>query len=97
MIDKKDLQKLKTKAHSLKPVILMGQKGLHEALYEEIKIALKTHELIKMKLSGADREEIKTVLATINEECACETIQFIGNTATVYRRNPKAKVSVLQS
>lgn len=75
----------------------MGQKGLHDGLFDEIDIALNTHELIKIKLSGEDKTEIKQFLATINERCGCETIHFIGHTASVYRHNPKAKVSVLSS
>lgn len=97
MLNKQDLQILRAKAHKLKPVILMGQKGLHDALYEEIKLALTTHELIKIKLSGENREAIKKVLEEINQICDCETVHFIGNTASVYRHNTKAKVSVLVS
>ena len=97
MLSKQELQTLRSKAHALKPVILMGQKGLHEGLFEEINIALNTHELIKIKLNGENKTEIKKSLDEINNRCGCETVHFIGHTASVYRLNPKAKTHVLSN
>jgi len=44
-------------AHNLKPVIMVGNKGISDALLAEFSIALDDHELIKVKLAGDDREE----------------------------------------
>jgi len=78
---------LKGKAHPLNPVILMGGKGLTPALIAETDIALSTHELIKVKLVGANKtENIKTAEAlcqATNAEC----VQMIGHIATIYREN----------
>jgi RNA-binding protein YhbY len=43
-------------AHSLKPVIMVGNKGVSDALFAEFSIALDNHELIKVKLAGDDRK-----------------------------------------
>lgn len=52
-------QSLKAKAHHLKPVILLGAKGLTPAVVEETNVALTAHELIKVKLSGVEKKSGK--------------------------------------
>ena len=47
---------LRSKAHNLKPVVTVGQHGLSDNVMAEIEIALAYHELVKIKISGADRD-----------------------------------------
>ena len=42
-------KKLKSIAHSLKPLVLIGQKGLTGTLVDSIHKSLDDHELIKIK------------------------------------------------
>ena len=42
-------RKLKSLAHHLKPVVLIGQKGITESLIKAVDKALSDHELIKVK------------------------------------------------
>jgi len=42
-------------AHPLKPVLLMGGKGVTAGVLKELEQALDDHELIKVRLSGGDR------------------------------------------
>lgn len=78
-------QELKARAHSLKPVVLLGNKGLTDAVMQEIDLALNAHELIKVKLRGQDKEAranlVKLICQTLNAEC----IQCIGLVAVLYR------------
>ena len=46
---------LKAKAHALKPSVIIGQHGLTEAVLAEIDVALNAHELIKVRIRGADK------------------------------------------
>jgi RNA-binding protein YhbY len=41
-------KELKKKAYSLKPIIMIGQNGLTDAVINEIDVALNAHELIKV-------------------------------------------------
>ena len=83
----KDSQRaLKAKAHSLKPVVLMGHKGLTPAVITEIEAALQCHELIKIKLVGEDKAERQTLMTTICEQTHAEPIGLIGQIAIVYRK-----------
>ena len=52
MIDKKLLRK---NSYSLKPVVIIGQNGLTDAVLSEIDASLNAHELIKIHI----REPIK--------------------------------------
>ena len=52
----KQKQFLKGLAHHLNPVVMLGGNGLTEGVLAEIENALNHHELIKVKVAGADRE-----------------------------------------
>lgn len=73
-------------AHSLKPVILTGSKGVTPALLKEFSAALDQHELVKVKL-GDDRDERKLYIAELGDGAKAELVQSIGRVASFYRRN----------
>ncbi len=80
-------QSLKAKAHHLKPVVILGNKGLTAAVVDETNIALLTHELIKVKINGAEKEDRQLIAAEICTQLKAELVQLIGNTAIIYRKN----------
>ena len=84
----KEKQRLKAKAHALKPIILIGHHGLTKAVHHEIELALKSHELIKIRLPTEDRTLRKALFAEICKEQQAEPIQLIGNVAIIYRKAP---------
>ena len=73
-------------AHSLKPVIMTGNKGVTLAVIKEFSNALDQHELVKVKL-GDDRDERKAHIAELGEGAKAELVQSIGRVACFYRRN----------
>ncbi|MBS0570540.1 MAG: YhbY family RNA-binding protein [Proteobacteria bacterium] len=73
-------------AHSLKPVILIGNKGVTPALLKEFSLALDQHELVKVKL-GDDRDERKAHIVELGAGAKAELVQSIGRVACFYRRN----------
>lgn len=84
---KSELKKfLRAKAHTLKPVVLTGQHGLSEAVLQEVEVALDHHELIKVRLNAADRDERKAMAETLCTSTGAELIQSIGHIATIYRK-----------
>lgn len=83
-----DRRKHKANAHSLKPVVMIGQFGLTEAVFNEIEIALNVHELIKIKVR-AEREQRKDYAEKICAQTGAELIQSIGQIIVIYRLNPK--------
>ncbi|AHE68267.1 YhbY family RNA-binding protein [Legionella oakridgensis] len=80
-------QSLKAKAHHLKPVVLMGAKGLTLPVIEETNVALLAHELIKVKINGIEKSERQIIAIELCKQLHAELIQLIGNTAIIYREN----------
>ncbi|TAL61831.1 MAG: ribosome assembly RNA-binding protein YhbY [Legionella sp.] len=80
-------QTLKARAHHLKPVVLLGAKGLTEAVVAETNVALLSHELIKVKINGAEKEDRQLMTADLCQQLKAELVQMIGNTAIIYRKN----------
>lgn len=86
---------LKGLAHHLKPVVIIGQAGLTEAVLEEIGIALDAHELIKVKINAGDREERQRIIEEIAVKTLALSIHRIGHVAIFFRRNSrKPKVAL---
>lgn len=87
-MDSASKKKLKAQAHSLKPVVIVGQAGVTDGVLAETEIALDHHELIKVKIR-ADRDDR---IALCNKICAttkAELVQTIGQIVVLYRHNPK--------
>lgn len=80
---------LRATAHHLNPVASIGQHGLTPSVLKEIDGALNTHELIKVKLHGADRDAREVVLAEICAALGCAAIQHIGSILILWREKPE--------
>lgn len=80
-------QALKAKAHHLNPVILIGAKGITTNVIEETDIALQTHELIKVKINGFERDDRKLMINELSQATQAEIVQVIGKIAVIYRKN----------
>ncbi len=91
-LSKTQIKYLKTLAHGLKPIIRVGQQGLTDGVRRELDIALEHHELVKIKISAADRDARLEMLSSLCETSRAQIIQKIGSTATVFRRHPKSAV-----
>ena len=87
-MNSEQLKQMKTQAHQLKPVIMIGQAGLTEAVLKEIELALDTHELIKIKIR-AERDDRKLIQQQICTETKAESIQSIGQIIVIYRKKPE--------
>ncbi|MEJ2609598.1 MAG: ribosome assembly RNA-binding protein YhbY [Candidatus Thiodiazotropha sp.] len=85
------IRALKKLAHHLKPVVTLGQHGLTEGVINEIDTTLNTHELIKVKLAGADKDDRKQLSMAIIERLSADLVQVIGRVAIFYRANPNKK------
>ncbi len=87
-ITKKQILALKKQAHSLKPVVMMGQQGLTSNVIAEIDRSLEIHELIKIKTTGSNKEERHAIANDICKQTNATLVTVIGNVAVIYRENP---------
>ncbi len=76
-------------AHSLKPVVIVGQKGATDALFKSIDTALTDHELIKIRFIEHKERQLKDpIIADIKTRTGAELAGTIGHTAILYRPHP---------
>jgi RNA-binding protein len=90
-------QYLKGLAHAMKPTVLIGQKGLQDAVQNAIETALNTHELIKIKYIDLKERDLKEeITATIVKRTQAERVAVIGHTVILYRRQKDPKKRKIQ-
>ena len=83
------MRHLRSLAHNLKPVVLLGQHGLTEAVLTEIELALAHHELIKIRIPGMDRDDKRDTIEAICGQTGAELVQAIGHMAVLFRKRAK--------
>lgn len=90
----KQKQFLKSLAHHLSPVVMLGGNGLTEGVLAEIENALDHHELIKVKIAGADRETKQLIIDAIVRETKAINVQVIGHVLVLYRQSEDKKIAL---
>jgi len=79
-------------AHSMNPVVMIGNKGVTDSVLNEIDLALNQHELIKIKLPSNSKAEKAALIAQISSTTNSEPVQIIGRIGVLYRANDEAKI-----
>lgn len=87
-LDNQTRRRCRQIAHHLKPVVLIGERGLTNAVIEETHRALDDHELIKIRIAD-ERDEREQISAKLAEQCNAQVIQKIGKTVVLFRKNPQ--------
>lgn len=90
----KQKQYLKGLAHHLNPVVMLGGNGLTEGVLAEIDHALNHHELIKVKIAGADRETKQLIINAIVRETQAVEVQTIGHILVLFRPSEEKKITL---
>ena len=85
---------LRAQAHSLQPVVMIGEAGLSDPVMREIDLSLKAHELIKIRVLGDDRDARIAMLERICADLNAAAVQHIGKLLLVYRPAKKPKLSL---
>ena len=83
---------LKARAHALKPVVWIGAAGLSENVIHELDQGLKSHELIKVKVSSDERQTRTAWLNEICDRLGATPVQHIGKILVIYRPLPKKEI-----
>ena len=82
-------QRLRSQAHHLKAVILIGRQGLTPAVIQEIDQALTAHQLIKVKWTEGSRQDRDTALDQVCDTLQAMPVQHIGKQLVLWRPNPE--------
>ncbi|MBL1292631.1 MAG: ribosome assembly RNA-binding protein YhbY [Thiotrichales bacterium] len=94
MLTGKERRYLNGLAHNLKSVVTLGNAGLTDNVINEIDIALKAHELIKVKINHGDRTTRTTVNSEIAERTQCDAVKNIGRVFIYYRPAKKPTIKL---
>lgn len=84
----KERAELRAEAHHLSPTVHVGQHGLTPAVIGALDDALRTRELVKVKLGNKDDVKPKDAANSLAEATNSDVVQVIGRTATLFRENP---------
>lgn len=88
----KQARHLRSLGHSLKPLLLVGKSGLTDSFINQVRSALDTHELIKVKLGKTTETALDSVIEELTSKVPCQLAQTIGKTVLLYKpseENPK--------
>jgi putative YhbY family RNA-binding protein len=91
---------LRSQAHALKPVVLIGAEGLTDAVLKEINVHLEAHRLIKVRVFGDEREARAAVYDEICDRLNAAPIQHIGKLLVIWRPEgavPKSRATRTRS
>jgi len=85
-LTEKQKRELRGRGHTLKPVVSIGNSGLSKAVLRELELSLEHHELMKVRISGADRDERSRMIEQICTTFGTDLVQAIGHTALLYHK-----------
>ncbi|MBL8472694.1 MAG: ribosome assembly RNA-binding protein YhbY [Rhodocyclaceae bacterium] len=90
-------RELRARAHALSPVVSIASKGLSAAVLKEIDRSLQAHELIKVRIYGAERDDRERYLEEICTALSAQPVQHIGNILVLFRERPQPDAVVPKS
>lgn len=96
-LDASQKKRFRSIGHKLKPVIIIGDKGLSESVLLELQRALQDHELIKVKINAGSPAQRHDIAEQVCQQCTAVLVQSIGKMALIYRPadKPNPKLSNL--
>ena len=81
---------LRTQAHHLEPVVLIGKHGITDGTIESMNRVLEARELIKIKFREFKDEKL-SLSEKISELTNSEIVGIIGHTLIIFRPNPDSE------
>ncbi|MGI4983116.1 MAG: YhbY family RNA-binding protein [Janthinobacterium lividum] len=82
---------LRAQAHALKPVVIIGADGLTEPVVAEARRALHSHQLIKIRVFGDDRDARVEIADTLCARLDAALVQHIGKLLVIWRPSDDAE------
>ena len=78
---------LRSQAHHLEPVVLIGKHGITDGTIESMNRVLEARELIKIKFREFKDEKL-SLSEKITELTNSQVVGVIGHTVIIFRQNP---------
>lgn len=84
--NRNQISHLRSLAHKLKPVVIIGNNGLSENVINEIIEQLDHHELIKVRINAEERDDRKAMIKEICLQSQAVLVQSIGHIGVFYKQ-----------
>ena len=78
---------LKSKAHHLEPIVLIGKNKVSNGTLHSIDKALNSRELIKVKFREYKQEKVE-IAQFISKNVKAEIVGIVGHIIILFRQNP---------
>ncbi|MFT3714209.1 MAG: ribosome assembly RNA-binding protein YhbY [Archangium sp.] len=96
MLTGKQRRQLRALGHHLAVVVQVGADGVTDGVIGAAAAALETHELIKVKLAGEEREERLAAVEKLASGTESEVAQTLGKTVLLWKkRKKKSKITLV--
>ena len=92
MLSGKQKRYLRSLAVNENAVFQIGKDGLSENLYQSVREALKTRELIKISVLKTCEIEMNEIAVELCANTGAELVQKIGKTIVLYKRSRERKI-----
>jgi len=89
-LEPRQIKTLKSMAHGLKPMVLIGHRGITDSLVGSVNRALDDHELIKIKFNDF-KEDKRELSEQLLEKTGSTLVAIIGNVLIAYRESSIAE------
>jgi len=89
--------KLRGLGQRLQDMLLVGQAGITPTVLTELNRLLDSHELVKLRFVGSDRNERAALAEEISANAPCVHVGSVGGTALFFRPNAdpeKSKITL---
>lgn len=92
----KQIRQLRSLAHHLDPVVIIGKSNVNEGTVEQANEALEAHELIKCSVLDSSSLDVREAAEELAERCHAEVVQVIGRKFSIYRETTREGVEKIE-
>ena len=85
-LDKTQRKQLLPRCSRLKPIVIVGSNGVSDAVVAELDQALTAHELVKVRVNAADRDERRAMTDLLAGGTGSDLVHAVGHVVVLYRR-----------
>lgn len=92
MLNGKQKRYLRALAVNENAIFQIGKDGLSENLYQSVREALKTRELVKISVLKTCETDMNEITVELCANTGAELVQKIGKTIVLYKRSKERKI-----
>ncbi len=92
----KQVRQLRSLAHHLDPVVIIGQNGITDAVVAQARESIEAHELIKVQVGDGSGLDVREAAHELSDRLGADLVQVIGHKFSVYRLSERKDIEHIQ-